>query len=107
MFPYTVKYTESEYDIQNSDLLCKIDQQCQNTFEIVKSKSIVYPPKQTRTDVSGHTNKSVRQCISFIKHMLFFEFHCIFLYIYIYIYLYIFLITIYIYIRIYLFTILI
>ena len=33
MFPYTVKYTESEYDIQNNDLLNKIDQQCQNTIE--------------------------------------------------------------------------
>ena len=36
MFPYTVKYTDSEYDIQNNDLLCKIDQQCQNTFELLK-----------------------------------------------------------------------
>ena len=25
MFPYTVKYTESEYDTQNNDLLYKID----------------------------------------------------------------------------------
>ena len=33
MFPYRVKYTESESDIQNNDLLYKIDQQCQNTFE--------------------------------------------------------------------------
>ena len=33
MFPYTVKYTESGYDIQNNDLLYKIDQECQNTFE--------------------------------------------------------------------------
>ena len=35
MFLYRVKYTESEYDIQNNDLLYKIDQQCQNTFEIL------------------------------------------------------------------------
>ena len=33
MFTYTVKYTESEYDIENNDFLYKIDQQCQNTFE--------------------------------------------------------------------------
>ena len=33
MFPYRVKYTESESDIQNNDLLYKIDQKCQNTFE--------------------------------------------------------------------------
>ena len=38
MFPYKVKYTESEYDIQNNYLLYKIDQQCQNTFEILENK---------------------------------------------------------------------
>ena len=32
MFPYSVKYTESESDIQNIDLLYKIKQKCQNTF---------------------------------------------------------------------------
>ena len=37
MFPYTVKYTESEYDIQNNDLLYKIDQKCQNTFEYLEN----------------------------------------------------------------------
>ena len=45
MFPYTVNYTESESDIQNNNLLYKMDQACQNTFEILKSKSTVYPPK--------------------------------------------------------------
>ena len=34
MFPYTEKYTESESDIQNNDLLYKIDHKCQNTFEL-------------------------------------------------------------------------
>ena len=34
MFPYTVKYTESKSDIQNNNVLYKIDQQCQNTFEL-------------------------------------------------------------------------
>ena len=33
MFPYRVKHTESEYDIQNNNLLYKTDQQCQITFE--------------------------------------------------------------------------
>ena len=33
MFPYTVKYTEFEYYIQNNDLLYKIGPACQNTFE--------------------------------------------------------------------------
>ena len=36
MFPYRVKYTESEYDIQNNDLLYKTHQQYQNTFEQMK-----------------------------------------------------------------------
>ena len=52
MFPYRVKYTESEYDIQNNGLLYKIDQICQNTSEILEKekrtfqKSIVF--KKTR-----------------------------------------------------------
>ena len=33
MFPYRDKYTESEYDIQNNNLLYKIHQKCQNTFD--------------------------------------------------------------------------
>ena len=33
MFPYTAKYTESESDIQNNDLLYKIHQKWQNAFE--------------------------------------------------------------------------
>ena len=32
MFPYTEKYTESESDIQNNNLLYKTHQQCQTTF---------------------------------------------------------------------------
>ena len=35
MFPYTVKYIESEYDIQNNNLLYKIPPQNQNTFEML------------------------------------------------------------------------
>ena len=41
-------------------------QKCTNTFEILKSKSTVYPPKQTRTDVSGHASGAVFRCASFI-----------------------------------------
>ena len=33
MFPHRVKYTESEYDIQNNDLLYKIDQTYQKYFQ--------------------------------------------------------------------------
>ena len=46
MFPYRVKYTEFESDIQNNDLLYKISQQCQNTFEhlehIKKNKKLEF-----------------------------------------------------------------
>ena len=35
MFPYRVRYTESEDDIQNNNLLYKIDQQCQIAFEFL------------------------------------------------------------------------
>ena len=36
MFPYTVKYTESEHDIQNSNLLYKIHRKHQNAFDILE-----------------------------------------------------------------------
>ena len=37
MFPYTEKYTESESDIQNNDLLYKTHQQHKNTFEMLET----------------------------------------------------------------------
>ena len=37
MFLYRVKYTESESDIQNNDLLYKLHNKCPNTFEMLKS----------------------------------------------------------------------
>ena len=36
MFPYTINYPESAYDIQNINLLYNIDQKCQNTFEMLE-----------------------------------------------------------------------
>ena len=39
MFLYTEKYTEAESDIQNNNLLNKIHQKCQNTFEFLGGKS--------------------------------------------------------------------
>ena len=36
MFPYRVKYTDHESDIQNNDLLYNIDPKCQNTFEFLE-----------------------------------------------------------------------
>ena len=40
MFPYRVKYTESEYDIQNNDSLYKIDPTCQNAFDFLFLENI-------------------------------------------------------------------
>ena len=37
MAAYTEKYTESEFDIQNNDLLYKTHQKHQNTFEILEN----------------------------------------------------------------------
>ena len=48
MFPYGVKYTEPKSDIQNINLLYKIDQQHQNTFgpldfsEKLKTKHVLF-----------------------------------------------------------------
>ena len=36
MFLHTEKYTESESDIQNNNSLYKIDQKCQNTFDLLE-----------------------------------------------------------------------
>ena len=36
MLPYTKEYKESEYDIQNNDLLYKTNQKHQNTFYILE-----------------------------------------------------------------------
>ena len=36
IIPYTEKYTESESDNQNKDLLYKINQNCQNIFEFLE-----------------------------------------------------------------------
>ena len=37
MFLYRVKYTEPGYDIENNDLLYKIQQQHQTTFEMLEN----------------------------------------------------------------------
>ena len=47
MFRYRVKCNESESDIQNINLLYKIDQQCQNTFELLENKCKI--SKKTKT----------------------------------------------------------
>ena len=79
MFPYRVKCTESESDIQNINLLYKIDQQCHNTFELL-----------------DHFEKLQKnQCLFYYLYKLhnsyfvFFVFFCIFFVILVYIYIYI------------------
>ena len=42
MFPYRVKFTESEYDIQNNDSLYKIDPKYQNAFEDLEKFGIFW-----------------------------------------------------------------
>ena len=54
MFPYTEKYTESVSDIQNNDLLYKLHETYQNTFEILektrKSKIHIFQKKRFQND---------------------------------------------------------
>ena len=45
MFPYRVKYNESESDIQNNNLLYTIDKQCQNTFDMLENAVKAKIPK--------------------------------------------------------------
>ena len=49
MFPYTVKYTESEHDIQHNDLLYKTHQPCQNTFEVLGQIAKFHPKTKKNT----------------------------------------------------------
>ena len=37
MFPYRVKYADSESDIQNNNLLSKVDPQLLNTFDLLEN----------------------------------------------------------------------
>ena len=47
MFPYRVNYNESEYDIQNDDLLYKIHPKHQTTFEMLENIGNYIKPKIT------------------------------------------------------------
>ena len=75
MIPYRVKYTESEYDIQNTNILYEIDQKHQNTFEFLENQTI--------------SNFYFVLCINCIIHILYFWNFCkfgifgIFIFIYI------------------------
>jgi hypothetical protein len=66
-----------EFNTTNPNTILKITicfsktPKCPNTFEILESKSTVYPQKQTRTDVSGHANCAEFQCASFIKNIIY------------------------------------
>ena len=78
-----------------------------------KSKSTVYPPRQTRTDVSGHASGAVFRCASLKTNYIIFYFYivyilCIYIYIliyfiYIYIYIFIYIYIMYIYLFLYLY----
>ena len=71
MFPYTVKYTESEHDIQNINVLYKVHQKCQNAFETLDSF------EQIRKN-SKSLNCQFVLYINSINHILYFCKFCIF-----------------------------
>ena len=49
MFPYRVKYNEFGSDIQNNNLLYKIDHQCRNAFEKIQTLKSKYKIKHSQT----------------------------------------------------------
>ena len=92
----------------------KTPKQKQNTFQILKSKSTVYPPKQTRTDVSRHGSGADFRRASFITNLLFLLFtiflkifilyFCIYIYLFLYIYIYVHILHIFIFVYIYIYV---
>ena len=88
MSPYTAKYNESEYQIQNINLLYQIHQQCQKTFE--------------KTSIFQKVQKQIEhfQTIHFLFCYMY-KFHnsyfVVFVYLFVFIY-FVFLYYIYIYI---------
>ena len=82
MFPYTEKYTESESDIQNNDLLYKINKKCQNTFNFSENVG-----KHRENQKSVFFKKFDFKMISVLWRFLWPAFggHKILVYIYIYI----------------------
>ena len=83
---FTKKMVYIFKDILNmAEFIIQKHPKCKTTFENLKSKSTVYPQKQTRTKVSGHAIESLNPCAVFITNILFSIF-TIYLYIYVYIY---------------------
>ena len=61
MFPYRAKYKQSEYDIQNNDLVYKINQICKNALETLEIVGNILLKQKTRINII---------CISCIIHTL-------------------------------------
>ena len=83
MFPYRVKYTESEYYIQNNNLLYKIHQQCQNTFNILETMLKTFEKKCFIISIDSISH--ILYCCS-VRNFVIFVFNSIYVYIYICIY---------------------
>ena len=77
MFPYTVKYYKSEYDIQNNNLLYKIQQQCQNTFGILETFRNFWKRLKTTNNIYFQNIQFI-VCILSIVHILYFLYFCMF-----------------------------
>ena len=60
MFLYRVEYTESEYDIQNNDLLYKIGPKHQNTFDFLEKYPVVHR-RRCRRPLSVHPSRRRRR----------------------------------------------
>ena len=83
MLPYRIEYTESEYDIHNTNLLYKIPPECQNTFEMLDLLGRTRK-KQKKRSLFQYIYKFHRSSfVFFVKFCEFGDF-CIYIYIYIY-----------------------
>ena len=71
MFIYTEKYTESEKHIQNINLLYKIHQRCQNTFEQIETSINI---KKHKKWLFRYLNKFHNSYFVFFVYFVFFDF---------------------------------
>ena len=89
MFPYRVQYNESESDVTNYNLFYKKTPQMSNTFEILKSTSTVYPPKNKHAKTFPDTHPVQNSGAHLVCKGYYFSI-CTIVYIYIYLYLFIY-----------------
>ena len=82
MFPYRVKYTESEYEIQNNDLLYKTTPKFPNTFEQL-GKTLEIQKMKNLKFLFCNLYKLHNSYVVHFGNFGIYRFFCIFIFIYI------------------------